>query len=646
MGPLWLLASALLSCCKSPVPSPPVSLELLLDIILFVWWLVLKTLTLTIEPGNDLPRDTNATLRCRAVVSTSGPQALSRTYRIYRDGTLIYNKTTSSAEDLVYPLAGVRVSNTGKYKCRINIEGQEMTSESSKLKLFSSLPPGLSTPVFHMNKGVFSEGEKVTARCTAPEETGAITFYFYADAKEVMEKRVKSNQAEVELSFSGAGVRRVHCDYTVLLTSDIFKSQESNRFTVTIKELSIKPILKITPVHKIFEGDRLGISCQLEGSHPNQDDLECRLEIGNVVKTATQTLSVIELFSVPVLSVSPSEVFQGDKMLLTCSSEILAADRLPRKEVTYTLDPALSQLREAGQFSGKALPSHFNYTCTALARGIQKRSNPLLVKPKVSVVTPKILAVDPVVLNQPFQIQCVAERGSLPINYTLWKSSDSMNFTVVSQPHQKALFTVTIHKPQEIGQYMCKAANNRQKDEELSKYLNASVIVPLSQATLTVLPSLGDISEGNTLLLICGVFGTPPVTFQWFRSGRSVPLFTKAVNKTTMNHKILDISSDDSDTYYCQARNQADNLVQSQQIPVEGKKEVEAELSVKPPSSKSDDSLTVSLSHDTEVYTAVTDAASHFADMEGRATNGRRDSVASLPADISNRSSYSIPATV
>ncbi|CDQ68893.1 unnamed protein product [Oncorhynchus mykiss] len=78
-----------------------------------------------------------------------------------------------------------------------------------------------------------------------------------------------------------------------------------------------------------------------------------------------------------------------------------------------------------------------------------------------------------------------------------------------------------------------------------------------------------------------------------------------------------------------------------------GKRENAAELSVKPSSPKSDDSLTVSLTHSTmEVYNPPEDAAPPFDGMEGRATNGTRDSVASLPAGISNRSSYSLPATV
>lgn len=73
------------------------------------------------------------TLRCQAVVSSSGQEALRREYTIYKDSSTVYTKTSSTSEDLLYPLPEARVSNTGKYKCAINIEGKQMTSQAKKL---------------------------------------------------------------------------------------------------------------------------------------------------------------------------------------------------------------------------------------------------------------------------------------------------------------------------------------------------------------------------------------------------------------------------------------------------------------------------------------------------------------------------------
>ena len=100
--------------------------------------------------------------------------------------------------------------------------------------------------------------------------------------------------------------------------------------------------------------------------------------------------------------------------------------------------------------------------------------------------------------------------------------------------------------------------------------LPLSIPVPLSDATLTVVPGPGDIFEGNTVYLICGVTGTPPVTFKWYRQGRGQLLFAGTTNEGTMDHQILDVNRDHSDKYYCEALNHARNLVRSQTVLMEG----------------------------------------------------------------------------
>ncbi|XP_078121671.1 platelet endothelial cell adhesion molecule isoform X3 [Sander vitreus] len=585
MGPLLLLTSTLLSSYFHA--GRTVNAQQLFTI---------RDITLSIEPSTDVTRNTNVTLRCKAVVSSSGQEALSREYTIYKESNTVYTKTSSTSEDLLYPLPEARVSNTGKYKCKINIEEKHMTSEAKKLTV-----TGLSKPVLHLNKDVVNEGEEITATCMAHGETGSIFFYFYEDSKEVQEKQVKSNQAEAKLRITSVGIHKIHCAYTVLITPDSFKSEESSAVIVSVKELPITPVLEISPRSKIYEGDQLDFLCTVrtvlqhsEGklylSQGNQllssgdtkvnhsmvalakdpGEFECRFEMGDVTKFVLKTVSVTELFSVPTFTMSPAEVFQKEDMTLTCKSESFASERLRREELTYTLDPPENLLtpKGPGVFHGKALQYDFNFTCVARARGIVKHSETLTVRPKVSVSIPKISMVGRAVLGQPLKILCQSDSGSLPINYTLLREYDELSTTIVKQPFQQAFFTVTITKPDEITKYMCEAKNNH-KEAPLSKRLNATVIVPLTNPIMTVIPNLPEITEGDHLYLICGVAGTPPITFKWYRVGYEQPLYTTTSNKNNTDYQVPKVSKQDSGTYYCEAFNHANNVVVSDRVNIQ-----------------------------------------------------------------------------
>ncbi|XP_008293784.1 platelet endothelial cell adhesion molecule isoform X3 [Stegastes partitus] len=643
MGLLLLLASTTLLLASYLHPGSVTNAQQVFTI---------KDVSLSIEPSADVSRGTNVTVRCRASVSSSGQEALSREYTVYKDGSEVYTKTTSSSDDFLYLLPDARVSNSGKYKCKINIEGRQRTSNAEKLAV-----EGLSKPVLHLNKGVVTEGEELTARCTAPGETGSIFFYFYDKGEEIQDKQVNSNQAEAVLHFRSVGIHRIHCTYTVFVRPDSYKSEESSSAAVSVKELNITPVLEISPQHQIFEGDHLNIFCSVRVAQRSTDSMllylsegtsllssgsnkvnhsmvalakapglmfECRMEMGNVVKIANRTVPVTELFSAPTLTMSPAEVFQREPMKLTCNSERFASERIQRNELTYTLHP-LENPMDTGVFSVKAPLRDFNYTCAARAKGIEKHSETLTVRPRVPVSIPKISVYGKAILGKPIQILCQSDSGSLPINYTLFREYMPENTTSVRLPIQEALFTVSISRPEEIKKFMCEASNGR-RQPLLGPRLNATVIVPLSHARLSAVPNLQEILEDGHLNLICRVEGTPPVTFKWYRVGDSKPLNTTTTDELHKDYMVPIVTKEHSGRYYCEAFNHARNLVRSNEVNVEvrmavwkkaliggicllivsvlavavvlyfkskrGKREAAAELSVKPSSPKSDDSLT------------------------------------------------------
>lgn len=93
----------------------------------------IRSVDLLIEPHVNVTRGTNVTVRCKALISSLEDQLLSREYIIFKDNNNVYTKTSITSEDFLYPLPDARVSNTGKYRCAINIEGKLVKSDDKKL---------------------------------------------------------------------------------------------------------------------------------------------------------------------------------------------------------------------------------------------------------------------------------------------------------------------------------------------------------------------------------------------------------------------------------------------------------------------------------------------------------------------------------
>lgn len=95
----------------------------------------------------------------------------------------------------------------------------------------------------------------------------------------------------------------------------------------------------------------------------------------------------------------------------------------------------------------------------------------------------------------------------------------------------------------------------------------------MTDPTLTVLPHLPEISEGDSLYLICGTKGTPPVTFKWYRDGDRQPLFTTTTDRNNTHYRVPKLSKEHSGTYYCEADNYAKKAVRSEKVTIEGESE-------------------------------------------------------------------------
>ncbi|KAG9350386.1 hypothetical protein JZ751_026745, partial [Albula glossodonta] len=700
----------------------PQSLCLLSAILLTTWQTAETQLAfveraeLTVLPGPLVQSGTNVSIQCEAKITYNTMASLNHQYMFYKDDKMVYEKNTTSKERLIsFPILGARVANSGTYKCSVRINTSYRESEQKPLTV-----EGLQTPSLFLNKSSVKERELVTATCSAPKEIGSFVFLFFEGGKEVQSVFTSSNMVNINLKFDTAGNKSLICKYGIHLRLGMSFSANSREFHIHVAEVSITPSIVIEPNTSVTEGDNVKITCYVGGTYQNSSEVplylvkggnvrlegrtsisfnkimevadsgeyECKIIMGDVLKSVNGAVRISELFSVPVLTMDPLEVYEGDMFSLTCHSTNIAHQRIRQNDVKYSITRNGNILNQ-GDFSGKytttaATSSNGNYSCAASAKLIKKNSEVIVFKAKVLVSQPLINVYGSngeVIVGQSFQVQCHCENGSLPITYTLMKNKKPQRSVTIKQPYEKALFNVNIMKKDELSHFNCRAENKKNNTKE-SEMLNATVIVPVSKPMLISVPDFRDVTEGTELLLICKVTeGSLPITFKWFRRGTSQPLHTRTVKDKFANYTVDSVDGDQSGTYYCEAGNKASNEMQSKESTIEvkmatwkkaliaalcictllvaciaflyhrhkakrGKRETATELSVKPSSPKSDDSLSVSLAHDTEVYNAHKGAAPPFDGMEGRAANGTRDSVASLPANNSNRSSYSSPATV
>ncbi|XP_075891792.1 platelet endothelial cell adhesion molecule isoform X3 [Nelusetta ayraudi] len=549
--------------------------------------IVIRKVTLYIEPSNEVARGANVTLCCQAVLDE--PEAVE--FAILKDQNVVCTQTMSGSNALLCPLTNLKLANSGHYTCSVKFKDEEETSKVHTLTVTDA-------PVLHLNPVETTEGEEITLTCVAPEQPSK--FYFYKDSKLMWAGTIDSTKAVLNHRVASSGTHTFHCSYKVLVDTDSYGSGNSNTVTVSVKELAIAPVLEITGPQKIYEGDQLFLTCSINTSLPSTShanvllkqgtkllskgllkvnhsllvldkdsaDFECEVIVKRVVKTTSKNISVAELFSAPTLTMSPAEVFQKDDMTLTCRSDSYASERLNNSQLIYSLDPRQDFLysKSNGVFYGKAPKSEFNVSCVAKHKGIDKYSEISTLRPKVPVSIPEISVVGQAILGQPVKILCRSRTGSLPITYTLLKGYTTLMVTTVRLASEEAVFTV--ESASDLRSYKCEAKNSL-KNPQYSKTLIAAVTVPLSNPTLIVIPDLAEITEGDHLYIICSVEGTPPVTFKWYRSDKKDPVYAITSYSNNTDYQIPVLSRNHSGRYSCEAVNPANNIVYSDFVDIQ-----------------------------------------------------------------------------
>ncbi|KAK7144587.1 hypothetical protein R3I94_010872 [Phoxinus phoxinus] len=617
----------------------------------------IKSVTLIIQPRNEVQRSTNVSLKCQAEVSKTAGSHLNYKYKFYKDDLSLSTNQTNPTDSL-YSIPDARVSHSGKYKCVVFIEKQNKTSSVEDLTV-----KGLLAPVLTVDKLRLTEGDGVTAVCTAEGETGVLMFFFRDGPKELSRMKTTSHKDEQKFTLD-KGTVNMFCYYSINLDSTIERSSNSNVIKIDIEELGITPDITVMPSTIVTEGDNITFSCSVKMTPQRHSELkimishgsttlssnmthedytmkfakandsgeyECISRLGSVHKSSSLNITVKEIFSIPFLSRDPAEVFEGEHFTIGCHISNISS-RIQTEDIKYSIFRDETFVINDNRYSGTAgKATNGKYVCKAEANRITKESSVLLLGAKVLVSKPEITVDGPVIVDKPFWIRCHSENGSLPINYTLKRKNSILNSTKVSHFQEEARFLALISTPSDIRSYLCEAENNGQVSIKMSERLHATVIVPVGKPLLTVLPVPENIEEGNNVTLICGVAkGSPPIRFRFYGSNHTA-IHTTTVESNSSSFVLSTVKRKNSGNYYCEAFNMADMSSRSDIVKVEvslamwkkaliavfcmllvallvlfivmrykakrGKIEMAAKLSVKPASPKSEYSLTLSLTH-------------------------------------------------
>ncbi|XP_016312561.1 platelet endothelial cell adhesion molecule-like [Sinocyclocheilus anshuiensis] len=442
--------------------------------------------TLTVLPANNVESGTDVILRCETSVSQSLPQPLTYSFRLLQDDQVMYSKNIS-ASVMERSLSSARVSNSGRYQCSVHIYDKHKTSNILSLSV-----TGLQIPMLNVKSDIMSEGEDIIATCSAPEETGSLIFNFYENDLDV--KRVISSSNSVTTTLTTQKLTEIYlqCAYMVIMHPNAGLSNKSNMVKVIVRDLdAITPQISFSPKGNVVEGDRVQITCKvqyppdielyltkgntvLHESHTtftkslvvraeDSGDYVCKAEKGSVQKKAVFPLHVAELFSKPILRMSPDQVFEGERFTLTCSSNVISSVKIGIADIKYVLLKDGRRISAVAKYEDTASPAtNGQYYCMAMAKEVNKTSSPHDVKAKVSVpVSRPVLEPKEVTVSEGSDLIliCRVQQGTYPITFTWYHNRVMLLSSIQEVRSLEGRHVVKVIERDQRGDYYCEASN-------------------------------------------------------------------------------------------------------------------------------------------------------------------------------------------
>uniref|UniRef100_A0A8C7S325 Platelet endothelial cell adhesion molecule n=1 Tax=Oncorhynchus mykiss TaxID=8022 RepID=A0A8C7S325_ONCMY len=557
----------------------------------------IDSVTLKLDPSGEVTSGTFMDLNCEVSVSHHQSHPLTHSFNFLRDDVLVYSKNTTEPA-VLHQLTPARAANSGTYKCQVihmtdtdcsttglQTPVLQVTSqilfEGDEVAATCSAPDEYGSLLFHFYrdqekiKQVRASGNSVETRLEL-KHSGDTHLCCYFKITMLPDAGRSNNSNTVKVMVKELFITPIMNILPDVIEGDIVE------FVCRVVIPPPNVTVFLTKAKRMLKTAYISLSHSLRVLAEDSGEYVCKADRGNVQKEAYESIKVKELFSKPVLVMKPREVFETERFTLNCDTDRYSHERINIGDVKYSLYRNQVLLTSGGNYSATARPSlNGNYSCQAQAQGrgqtkkIFKNSTQIVLKAKVPVSVPLLSVVGGrLILGKPFQLQCQSDNGSLPITYTLLSPHRQAEFRVVRRPWDLALFNITsIHRSIDIHSFSCKAENNPSQPymESSGEHLRrtATIIEPVSRPVLTVTPKMRDVAEGEDLTLTCTVQrGTPPITYTWYHTKSALPLVSKTTNDMRLSHSVQGVSREHGGGYYCVTNNPSNDSQRSAMVTV------------------------------------------------------------------------------
>ncbi|KAM4691161.1 platelet endothelial cell adhesion molecule-like [Rhinophrynus dorsalis] len=514
--------------------------------------------------------------------------------------------------------AGLPPSPTHRYlTCWVTTQSYPQVSHM--LGYHPVLPTGLNKPTLTLSTTEVKEGDRVGVMCEAEGEASPMSFSFYKTQgnQENPEKETKTrppsrtNKEEVYFRINeGEQILHFQCEVTIQ-THPSQTSPLSDRKTVSVAESLSVPRIEVSPALNFTEGQNMSVSCSVQTSPSILEEVEiiiqkdsrilessknkntsysqlatashsgtytCKAESKRISKISSVSITVTELFPRPSLhmNIKSSRINEGSVLSLACSVTGLSHEASNNQTFYLVKDNGVKiQMNQGGKYSRKVVEGDTGeYVCEVTISRIRKTSDPVNIKVYAPVSTPVLThqnqSSSTAALGDSIQLKCESQRGTLPITYVLFRGSVPLG-SIERNDKKPAVFKVNVTKPTDAEQYRCQASNGNTAGTRYSNPINITVITPVTNISLLVIPANGEVEEGQELSLVCSVQnGTLPIDIHFYmRKGSDVLLKRFTVNQSrSAEMQVKSFSSQEDGSYYCTATNGARQALSSYSAPV------------------------------------------------------------------------------